>query len=218
LLSFAPLTTRGTVIDFLTALTQKLSGHTRRLLRGLLLTAFHEAMEPRNDSIYSRYGHGPVSAPARHAAFSANLLVLITLIGGPVTGRELFPDGLFPAADWRRHATLWRSQFTGEAWRNLAATLRLQRIWHADEREICVSFERWDAPRLDAFWTFRIPPSGDMRKGYGWRHVSAEEIRRESYFICDTVNDVVCHGLEAVALEMDLYGQSASAPRGHAPL
>jgi hypothetical protein len=210
LLSFTPLTTRSTVIGFLATLTQQLSGHTRRLLRGLLLTAFHEAMEPRNDSIYNRYGHGPVSAPARHAAYSANLLILITLIGGPVTGRELFPDALFPASDWRRHATLWRSQFTGEAWRNLAATLRLQRIWHADDREIRVSFERWNPPSLDSFWTFRIPPDGDMRKGYGWRHVSAEEIRRESYFICDTVNDIAWHGLEPIALEMDLYGQADS--------
>lgn len=142
--------------------------------RGL---AFHDALEPRTDWSYDRYHTGRVSAPARHAAYSANLLLLIALIGGPVTGRELFPDGLFPASDWRRHAMLWRSQFTGEGWKNLAAALRLQRIWHAGDREIRVSLEPWRTPRLDPFWTFRIPPEGERRKGHGgWYQIQVEDI------------------------------------------
>ena len=203
LLSFAPLTMRGTVIEFLAALTRQLSGHTRGLLRGLLLAAFHDALEPRADSSYDRYRPGHVSAPARHAAYSANLLLLIALIGGPVTGRELFPDGLFPASDWRHHAMLWRSQFTAEGWKNLAAALRLQRIWHAGDREIRVSLEPWSTPRLDPFWTFMIPPEGKMRKGYGWCHISAYDIRKESYFVCDTADDIIWHGLEPIVFEMD---------------
>jgi hypothetical protein len=205
LLSFAPLTTRGTIIEFLATLTQQLDGNTHLLLRALLLAAFHDTLEPRIVWGYERYSPGRVSSPARHAAYSANLLLLIALIGGPVTGRELFPDALFPAVDWRRHAMLWRSQFTGEAWRNLAAALRLQRIWHAGDREICVSFEQWGPPRLDPFWTFEISPTDKMRKGYGWSHFSVEDMQRESYFICDTVNDILWHGLEPIALEMDLH-------------
>jgi hypothetical protein len=205
LLSFAPLTMRGTVIEFLATLAQQLSSNTRGLLRGLLLIAFHDALEPRADWSYDRYHPGHASAPARHAAYSANLLLLIALIGGPVTGRELFPDSLFPASDWRRHAMLWRSQFTAEGWKNLAAALRLQRIWHAGDREICVSLEPWSTPRLDPFWTFMIPPEGKMRKGLGWRHISVEDIRKESYFVCDTVDDIIWHGLEPIILEMDLH-------------
>jgi hypothetical protein len=205
LLSFAPLTMRGTVIEFLTTLTQQLSGDTRGLLRGLLLVAFHDALEPRTDWSHDRYHPGRVSAPARHAAYSANLLIIIALIGGPVTGRELFPDGLFPASDWRRHAMLWRSQFTGEGWKNLAAALRLQRIWHAGDREIRVSLEPWSTPRLDPFWTFRIPPEGERRKGHGgWYQIQVEDICRESYFVCDTVDDVIWHGLEPIVQQMDL--------------
>lgn len=203
-LSFAPLTMRGTVIEFLAALAQQLSGNTRGLLRGLLLAAFHNALEPFADWSYDRYHPGHASAPARHAAYSANLLLLIALIGGPVTGRELFPDGLFPASDWRRHTMLWRSQFTAEGWKNLATALRLQRIWHAGDREVSVSLEPWSTPRLDPFWIFRIPPEGEMRKGYGWHHISVEDIRKESYFLCDTVDDIIWHGLEPIVLEMDL--------------
>lgn len=206
LLSFAPLTMRGTIIDFLTALTQQLSGDARALLRGLLLTAFHGALEPHTDWSRSRYGPGRVSAPARHAAYSANLLLLIILIGGPVTGRELFPDGPFPGADWRRHAMLWRSQFTAEGWKNLTGTLRLQRIWHAGDREICVSLEPWSPPPLDSFWTFKIPPNSETRKAYGWRHIFIGDLQKESYFSCDTMDDIIWHSLEPIALEMDLHG------------
>jgi hypothetical protein len=206
LLSFAPLTLRSTIIDFLTTLTQQLGGDDRRLLRGLLLAAFHGALEPRNDWSSDRYSPGRVSAPARHAAYSANVLLLITLIGGPVTGRELFPGGPFPAADWRRLAMLWRSQFTAEGWKNLTGALRLQRIWHADDREICVSLEPWSPPPLDSFWTFKIPPNSELRKGYGWRHIFIGDLRKEAYFCCDTMDDIVWHSLEPIALEMDLPG------------
>lgn len=125
--------------------------------------------------------------------------------GGPVTGRELFPDGSFPAADWRRHAMLWRSQFTAEGWKNLTAALRLQRIWHVGDREICVSLEPWDPPRIDSFWTSKIPPNGEMRKVHGWRYIFIGDLRKESYFSCDTMDDIVWHALEPIVLEMDLH-------------
>jgi hypothetical protein len=204
LLSFVPLTARSTIIDYLTTLTQQFSSNTRRLLRGILLAAFHDALEPWS---YDRSGLGRASAPARHAAYSANMLLLIVLTGGSVTGRELFPDSVFPALDWRRLAMLWRSQFTGEGWGNLVAALRLQRIWDADDREICVSHETWTPPRLDPFWTFRFPPNGAMRKGVGWRNIWVGDIRKESYFVCDTVEDMVWHGVEPIVLEMDLTSQ-----------
>jgi len=206
LLSFVPLTMRGAITDFLTTLAQQLTGDSRRLLRGMLLTAFQSALETRTDWSYSRYGPGRVSAPARHAAYSANLLLLITLIGGPVTGRELFHDARFPVADWRRHAMLWRSQFTAEGWKNLAATLRLQRIWHAGDREICISLGPWNPPSLDPFWTFRIPPGDEIREeGYGWCHIFVDDLRKESYFTCDTIEDIIWHGLEPITLEMDRH-------------
>jgi hypothetical protein len=206
LLSFAPLTLRSTIPDFLTTLTRQLSGSTRQVLRGLLLAAFHGALDPSTGSGYDRYGPGRVSVPARHAAYSANLLLLIAVIGGPVTGRELFPGRRFPAAEWRRHAMLWRSQFTAEGWKNLAAALRLQRIWHAGDREICVSLDPWQPPGIDSFWTFRIPPGDKMRKGYGWRHILTEDIRKESYFTCDTVDDIIWHGIEPISVDLDLRG------------
>lgn len=44
-----------------------------------------------------------------------------------------------------------------------------------------------------------------MRKWRGWRHISVEDMRRESYFSCDTIDDIVCHALEPITFEMDLH-------------
>jgi hypothetical protein len=203
LMSFVPLTIRETIIGFLADLARRLDEPTSRRLRGLLLAAFHGAMGSRTEASFDRYGPDGVGAPARHAAYSANLLLLIALIGGPVTGRELFPDARFPAAEWRRHAMLWRSQFTGDGWANLAAALRLERIWDNHDREIRISFEPWTPPSLDSFWTFKIPPVVEMRRWSGWRDIFVSAIRKESYFTCDTAEDIVWHGIEPIALEMD---------------
>ena len=203
LMSFVPLTMRETITGFLADLARRLDEPTSRRLRALLLAAFHGAMGSRTEASFDRYGPDGVGAPARHAAYSANLLLLIALIGGPVTGRELFPDARFPATEWRRHAMLWRSQFTADGWANLAAALRLERIWHNDDREIRISFEPWTPPSLDSFWTFKIPPDGEMRQLSGWRDIFVAAIRKESYFTCDTAEDIVWHGIEPIALEMD---------------
>ena len=88
-LSFAPLTTRGKILDFLTALLQSFSDEDASLIRGLLLTAFHDSLRIRD---WGHHGYGPLlSAPACYAAYSA-LLLLTVLVGGPVMGRELFQE------------------------------------------------------------------------------------------------------------------------------
>ncbi|MEU8143027.1 hypothetical protein [Nonomuraea sp. NPDC048901] len=205
LLSFAPLTTRGQIIEFLTTLTRQLSGDQRRLIRELLLTAFSGALEPHRDTGYDTYRPASLNAPARHAAYSANLVLVIALMGSPVSGRELFPYAAFPAAAWRRHALLWRSQFTAEAWRNLAVSLRLERIWHKGDREISITMTDvpWTAPDLDAFWIFQMSPDDPRRKWGGWRIVHTEHLLRESYLTCDLAEDIAWHGLTPIIREMD---------------
>lgn len=209
LISFAPLTTRSTIVEFLVTLARKLDDDSRTLLRGLLITAFQESFESPTSLSYEDYRPSKSGAPARHAAYSANLLLLIALITGPVTSRELFPGVYSPVTEWRRHAMLWRSQFSGEGWRSLALTLRLQRTWNSSDREICISLEPWEAPRIDSFWTHRISPDKEQREGYGWRHIYVSDARRESYFMCDTVEDIIWHGLEPIITEMDVHGQEA---------
>ncbi|MEV0614479.1 hypothetical protein AB0I81_14220 [Nonomuraea sp. NPDC050404] len=206
LLSFAPLTTGGQVIEFLRPLTGQLSDDRRRLLRGLLLTAFHGALYPPGRVVRSAYRPARIGAPAGHAAYSANLLLLIVMVGGPVNGRELFPGTPAPAAQWRRHAFLWRSQFTAEGWGNLSALLSLRRVWYEGDREVRIGWGEepsWTPPELDAYWMFRLPPGHPWRERHGWRLHRSHHLLRESYFNCDFAEDIAWHALAPLVAELD---------------
>ncbi len=206
-LSFAPLTTRGKIIDFLTVLLRRFSDDDASLVRGPLLAAFHGSLEIRE---WGHHGYGPLlSAPIRYAAYSANLLLLTVLVGGPVAGRELFPRTAFPVPEWRRHSMLWRSQFTGERWASLAAALSLERIWQGEDREIKVASGPWSPPPPDGFWIHIFPPGDERRKWDGWRHNDVESLRKESYFTCDMAEDMVWHGLAPLVQELDMSDPSA---------
>lgn len=203
LLSFAPLTTRGKITEFFAVLVQQLAGEHRPLLRELLLTSFRESLQPQKGWSHEQYGPGHVSAPTRYAAYSANMLLLAVFIGGPVFGHELFPQALYPVAEWRRHAMLWRSQFTVEGWASLVDTLSLDRTWHAGDRDIRIGAGPWTASEIDAFWTFKFSPGDPMRRGHGWGHYIVRQLLKESYFTCDMAEDIICHGLVPIVDEMD---------------
>ncbi|MFI0425207.1 NACHT domain-containing protein [Spongiactinospora sp. 9N601] len=189
-LSFEPLTKRGQIIMFLTLLIAGLPKGTRTALRELLLISFHSALRPWAGSTGHDYAPADLPVPARHAAYSANLLLLAVLVGGPVTGRELFPEACHPVAEWRRHALLWKSQFGFEGWQGLVATLRLERTWHEDEREVVIGLGMGMALMPDPSWTYAFPPGG------GWQLFDGEELRRENHFACDLGGDVAWHALE----------------------
>jgi hypothetical protein len=211
LLSFSPLTIRGKIVDFLTSLMQRLSADRRALAREVLLTAFRGALAPWKDVGHEGYGPEQVSMPARHAAYSANLVVLILMAGhpDPVTGRDLFPQTPSVKYDWRRHAMLWRSQFTIEGWTSLAPRLRLERTWTRGERDISLSLAHWTPPDPDGFWVSNIAPENE--DGWaGWSHVAVEGLRRESYFTCDLAEDIAWHALLPIIQALDV---TASAPR-----
>ncbi|MFI0259166.1 NACHT domain-containing protein [Streptomyces sp. NPDC017056] len=204
-LSFAPLTMRRKVVEFLDRLLGRLPGDRRHLLRGLLLTAFHGALAPARDTGRDGYGPEHVTVPARHAAYSANLLLLIALVGAPepVTGRELFPRAPFPVPEWRAHALLWRSQFTSEGWHSLAVSLRLEREWREGDREVSVSLGPWIPSDPDGFWIAVFPPGDERRRLLGWRRIRMADLRLESYFTCDSAEDIIWHGLAPLTQTLD---------------
>lgn len=196
LISFTPLTMRGPVIEFLTVLAHGQGQGRRTLLRRLLLEAFSNSLALPTDTSHSEYAPTPLLVPARLATYSANLLLLITVVGGAVHGSDLFPDAPFPAAEWRRYALLWRSQFTAEGWLTFAAALKLERIWRNGDRDVSIELGPWDPPPLDVFWIFKQPEGGPLRTYKGWRFPAAADLRRESYFTCDLAEDIAWHGLE----------------------
>lgn len=201
LLSFAPLTTRGTVVQFTETLAKQVPEDHRTFLRIILLTAFQASLEQQKDSTYDHYGPAGITMPIRYAAYSANLLLLTVIIDGPVTGRSLFPHADFPAEQWRRHAMLWRSQFTTDAWQTLVASLSFDRTWEAGDRDVCIGTGPWTPPEIDPYWTFKLSPGKD--RWLGWRRGDTASLVKESYFTCDTPEDIAWHALAPVIHELD---------------
>ncbi|MEO3781901.1 hypothetical protein ABGB12_01115 [Actinocorallia sp. B10E7] len=192
LLSFAPLTSRDQVVEFVLSLSAELE--RPEILRDLLLGWFNTALEPGRD--IAAYQPSTLSVTERHAAWSANLLLLAVGLGdGPIAGGILFPNAPYPAREWRRYALLWRSQLEIASWSALTRWLRLDRLWTGDDRDISVSLGPWHEPDHDPFWIHRIPPGDGLRSG-GWRLIAAQSLRRESYFTCDTSEDIAWHALE----------------------
>ncbi|HET9255483.1 MAG TPA: hypothetical protein VFO16_09805, partial [Pseudonocardiaceae bacterium] len=134
LLSFAPLTLRGTVVSFLSDRLRMLASAERNVLCGVLLDLFHHSLMPRHETSYENYQPYQISLPSRPAHYSANLVLLAVLAAGEVTGKQLFPQSIQPVQDWRRLASLWRSQLPENGWDNFVETFELHRGWDDDHR------------------------------------------------------------------------------------
>ncbi len=199
LLSFAPLTTRGTIVTFLAERLQIV----REAGRDLLLTLFHRSLLPRHDTCYDSYEPDRISVPARHASYSANLALLAVLVAGEITEEQLFPGRAEPVDDWRRTTLLWRSQLPEEGWKGLIRTLELDRRWDGDRRILRLRMRKTTelhTARSDPYWTYNFGPEYEYRKGEGWFswvHDDHEEMWTQSHFLCDIRDDGLAHALEA---------------------
>lgn len=197
LLSFAPLTMRGTIVTFLAERSQMVP----ETGRDLLLTLFHRSLLPRHDTSYDSYEPDRISVPARHAAYSANLALLAVLVAGEITEQQLFPGRTDPVDDWRRTTLLWRSQLPEEGWMGLLRTLELYRGWDGDRRVLRLRMRetaKQHTAHSDPYWTFKCGPGHEYRQGAGWfwKHHDHEGIRMQSHFLCDAKDDIVAHALE----------------------
>jgi hypothetical protein len=206
LLSFVALTARSTAVTFLAEQIKKISDRHRQALPGLLLGVFWDALLPRREGPYDNYQPVSVPAPARHAAYSANLLLLIVLIGGEVTAQQLYPGSADPVPRWRRAALLWRSQLTAEGWNGLIHTIQIKRTWNEAERGLRISLgdDSTPTPNIDPFWSYNRGPASGYRHAHSrWRYYGFNDLRRHSYFVCDPVDDTAVHAIEPFAAMQD---------------
>lgn len=214
LLSFAPLTTRGTVVSFVAERLRTLPETRRRLITDLVLLLFRDCLQPRHAGPYDGYRPGSTSVPARYAAYSMNLVLLAVLSAGEVTTDELFPEHPDPIAQWRDIAMLWRSQLRTHGWSGLVENMQVQREWQGDRRQIRL---RWGFPpnepvfvkQYDPYWIYGQGPNSDWRPqpgGWrawcGWQRFDISAIRPQYYFQCDTDDDVLLHTIEPLLAEM----------------
>jgi hypothetical protein len=198
LLSFAALTARGPVVTFLGDLLDELDARQRQVMASLLLRLHSRALYPRPESAYHGYQPLPLTATARHAAWSANLVVLAVLAAGEITGTQLFPQEPDPAVTWRQQAMMWRSQLSNDEWFGVHDTITLTRVWDGQHRGIRLGRNdgTFTAPPSDIYWTYNIPPGHPDRKGiFAWIGHSPLLLQRKSNFTCGKSDDVMNHGL-----------------------
>lgn len=198
LLSFAALTARSPIITFVGDLFDRLDEQRRAAIADVLLRLHNRALFPFEESAYSRYEPLTLTVTTRHAAWSANLVVLAVLAAGEITGTQLFP--LEPVVDlaWREEALIWRSQLAGYGWEGLHGTIALNRVWDGQRKEIRLtrSDGTFAPDALDIFWTFNIPPDPELRKGvFNHQAHSSLMMRRKINFLCNMSEDIMAHGL-----------------------
>ena len=208
LMSFTPLTTRGTVMSFLAERLQSLEETQRNWVRTTVLELFREALGPRHDTRYGDYAPITLPVPARCAAYSANLIVLAVFASQEMTGKDLFPAARDPVTEWRQLTLLWRSQLKEEGWAGLLRAITVQRIWADDQHDIRLlpATAEQLRPHLDPFWTYNFGPGHEGRLHrwnwhFNWVYLDAEQLNGQAQFLCDAHEDALIHALEPFGAE-----------------
>jgi hypothetical protein len=193
-LSFAALSTRGTAVSFIAEQVAELPEIRRHRICDVLLGLFHIALEPRQDTKYGAYRPTRLGVPAEYAAHSANLIILVVLVAGEVSGADLFPKSGDPVSQWRRMTFLWQSQLSSEGWNQLVHTIAVDREWDGDRRTIrLMPSQLGMLEPVDPFWTYNHPKQTNLDR---WRHYDFADLRLHSNFKCERTDDTVMHALE----------------------
>jgi hypothetical protein len=198
LLSFSALTSRSPVVVFLGDLLEDLNAQQRAAIAEMLLRLHSRALFHNDESAYSRYEPLALTVTTRHAAWSANLVVLAVLAAGEITGAQLFPDEPDLPRAWRRETLIWRSQLAGRGWEEMHEVIALDREWKGEQREIRLS--RNDGTFMpeppDMFWSFYVPRDREMRKEiYSSPTHNSLMTQRKINFTCNNSEDILAHGL-----------------------
>lgn len=199
LLSCAPLSTRGSVVMFLHDLLQaELTPVQRDTGRLLLQQALSQALEPHAELPGIAYPPLPSSAPARHACYSVNLVLLLVALSGQVSSQTLFTSPANPIDTWRRHVLLWRSQLSADGWASLTDTIAIERDWTSNEPDLQMTLSTGtrQPARLDPLWIMADKLSSTYRGSASWLQSYAQSMVRQSQFAADRVDDHFTHALE----------------------
>ncbi|MFD0638206.1 hypothetical protein [Catenulispora yoronensis] len=197
LLSFECLASRDAVVSFLWMLLGRESTNQRAVIAEALVILHADALMERTETIYAAYTPRRADVVERHAAWSANLVLLATLAGGELRATRLFGDGKDAIEEWRRHAALWRAMLSSGGWDGLVDSLDTFREWSGRRRDITLKPATrgfvLDAPDPDLRWTFDIPPGdaalpGDM-------HSARYSAERKAHFTAGVIDDVLSHDL-----------------------
>ena len=202
LLSFAVLTARAPVVAFLGDLLGQLGAEQRKVLTSVLLRLHSRALYQRTESAYNSYEPLALTVTARHAAWSANLVILAVLTTGEISGSQLFPQENDPVGPWRNQSMMWRSQLTSDEWFGLFEAVTLERTWDGNHRTLRLlrGDETLAVPASDIYWTYNIPPDHPSRRGiFAWSGHSLQYLQRKANFTAGKSDDFMMCAIQPTA-------------------
>ncbi len=199
LLSFAVLSARSTIIGFLAEGFAQLTDSERGAQTDLLKKLFRVVHEPRPARHFDRYQPAALPVPARHAAYSANLVLLAVCAAGSIRASDLFGSQPGPVDGWHRQTLLWRSQLGTQEWTSLVETLAVERI-REGQRDLRLNLDdgTFQVPEIDPGWTYDLPPAAGPGawRSFGWSNQAPQALRRKAYFMCAINDNVVQHTMD----------------------
>jgi len=201
LLSWAALSGRAPVLGFVQAFLSGVDRQRREDLTDLLTRLFRAAHRSRPARRHDSYQPRGLPVPARHAAYSVNLLLLAVCAADTLRGSRLFPDrNVVPV--WHRETLLWQSQLSAEDWTSLVGVLALDRIRAEDgSRDIALRVVadpvEAPVPPVDPRWTYDVGPAStgafqDSARSFAY-------LSREARLRCGLGDDLLVHALEPLA-------------------
>lgn len=204
LLSFAVLSVRAPIIGFLTEMAANLNQFNRNNLAALLVRLFRVVHQPRPARGYPGYEPQLLAVPAKHAVYSANLVLLVVCATGSVKGSELYGTQANVVTSWHSQALLWRSQLTTEEWSSLVETFALKRLWCGEHRDVRLTLDdgTFRPPAVDLYWTYDESPDSPNRgisRAFAFPAHHADALHRRANFQCGIVDDVALHALEPLS-------------------
>ncbi|WBB75185.1 hypothetical protein O7602_06575 [Micromonospora sp. WMMD1128] len=196
LLSHGVLSSRATVLGFLDERVSGWDEAQRGRSAQLLLRLFRGAAYHAGPRRFDGYRPRRLRTAARHAAYSANLLLLVLSAVGEVTGRELFGEPAVVVDEWRAQVGLWRSQLGADDWDGLADLLALERTGSGPNRDVRVWADSRFAvpPEPDLGWVSGLP----VGSGYRMPVELLVRLRRAAHLSCDRGEALLVHTVEPV--------------------
>ncbi|MCY1137040.1 hypothetical protein OWR29_03455 [Actinoplanes sp. Pm04-4] len=195
LLSFAALAGRKPIVEFLTLMAARLDASERERLSNLLIRLLRSAGLPNPARSFAQYAPQRISVSQRHAAYSANLVLLAALIRGELRGGDVFTAAeTDPVEEWHRLALLWQSQL-GADFYSMVHTMALRRVTDGTHRDVVLYVDHGqEVPAaIDPLWTYNI---GERRGSFIWGFADELGVRRRANFLCGGQSDMLMHVAE----------------------
>nr|WP_221374857.1 hypothetical protein [Actinoplanes polyasparticus] len=231
LLSFAPLAARPQVVAFANWMGSDLPATERTNWAELLVRLFDRAQQSRLPDVYDSYAPRSLTVPARIAAHTSNLLILVLCSADITASRLVGVDskvdslGMQTIRLWHELALLWHSQGGASGWAGLLDLVQVDRVRLGQRRDIALSLSLAHvatAPPVDMNWVLGIdrPADDTSEDQVNWMfRESWDIVPREVHFTCDRSNDSQHHAIEPLLRAgLPIVGSHIYLPIGAEPV